>query len=224
MPATDDWGRTTPNPLSAIGVALATALAFASAQPARPSNGPRFASTTFPERNIRSSTSAGRTDGTPRKASLLRSFRTRVPPSRCRRSEAARINSPLPTPPPAPAAGKPRSRSSTWRCYSVTRRRSSSRCPRKNIHALGDLCGKRVGVNIKTTSADQYNAMIRSARRPCAIEQVPIGTGGGGKEVLSGIVDAGVAFSYTDALQVKVISGGANIIPRATISTTTAWV
>jgi hypothetical protein len=38
MPATDDWGRTTPNPLSAIGVALATALAFASAQPA-PSGG-----------------------------------------------------------------------------------------------------------------------------------------------------------------------------------------
>jgi NitT/TauT family transport system substrate-binding protein len=85
--------------------------------------------------------------------------------------------------------------------------------PAKNIHALGDLCGKRIGVNIKTTSADQYNAMIRSARLPCAIEQVPIGAGGGSKEVLSGIVDAGVAFSYTDALQVKVISGGVNLIP-----------
>jgi len=35
MRATDDWGRTTPNPLSAIGVALASAPAFASAQPAR---------------------------------------------------------------------------------------------------------------------------------------------------------------------------------------------
>ncbi|SRR5579871_3048338 len=77
MPATDDWGHTTPNPLSAIGVAVA----FALAQPAPPPNGRGFASTTFPKRNMRSSTSAGRTDGTPGKGIALGI----VPP--CRASE-----------------------------------------------------------------------------------------------------------------------------------------
>jgi NitT/TauT family transport system substrate-binding protein len=82
----------------------------------------------------------------------------------------------------------------------------------KGIESIGDLCGKRVGVNIKSTTAEQYRAMLRLANlKNCKIDEVPIGSGGT-KEVLSGAVDAAVNFVYTDALQVKTSSGHVNTI------------
>jgi NitT/TauT family transport system substrate-binding protein len=84
--------------------------------------------------------------------------------------------------------------------------------PSKNIQTLGDLCGKRLGINLKSTTAEQYHAMIRLARLTCTIDEVPMNSGGS-KEVLAGLVDAAVNFSYTDVLRVKLKNGSVNIIP-----------
>jgi NitT/TauT family transport system substrate-binding protein len=84
--------------------------------------------------------------------------------------------------------------------------------PSKNIQTLSDLCGKRLGINLKSTTAEQYRAMIRLARLTCAIDEVPMNSGGS-KEVLAGLVDAAVNFSYTDGLRVKLKNGSVNIIP-----------
>jgi NitT/TauT family transport system substrate-binding protein len=84
--------------------------------------------------------------------------------------------------------------------------------PSKNIQTLGDLCGKHLGINLKSTTAEQYRAMIRLARMTCTIDEIPMNSGGS-KEVLAGLVDAAVNFSYTDALRVKLKNGGVNIIP-----------
>jgi len=83
--------------------------------------------------------------------------------------------------------------------------------PSSNIRSMQDLCGKKVGINLKSTTTEQYHAMVRLAGLTCAIEEVPINSGGS-KEVLTGAVDAAVNFSYTDALRVKLRSG-ANVIP-----------
>jgi NitT/TauT family transport system substrate-binding protein len=84
--------------------------------------------------------------------------------------------------------------------------------PSKNIRSMDDLCGKRVGVNLKSTTAEQYHAMVRLAKLTCSIEEIPMNSGGS-KEVLTNLVDAAVNFSYTDALRVKVKAGGVNVIP-----------
>jgi NitT/TauT family transport system substrate-binding protein len=84
--------------------------------------------------------------------------------------------------------------------------------PSKNIRSMEDLCGKRVGVNLKSTTAEQYHAMVRLAKLTCSIEEIPMNSGGS-KEVLTNMVDAAVNFSYTDALRVKVKAGGVNVIP-----------
>jgi NitT/TauT family transport system substrate-binding protein len=84
--------------------------------------------------------------------------------------------------------------------------------PSKNIRSMDDLCGKRVGVNLKSTTAEQYHAMVRLAKLTCPIEEIPMNSGGS-KEVLTDLVDAAVNFSYTDALRVKLKAGGVNIIP-----------
>ena len=84
--------------------------------------------------------------------------------------------------------------------------------PSKNIVSMKDLCGKRVGINLKSTAAEQYRAMIRLAKLDCAIEEIPMNSGGS-KEVLTDAVDAAVNFSYTDALRVKLKGGGVNLIP-----------
>jgi NitT/TauT family transport system substrate-binding protein len=81
----------------------------------------------------------------------------------------------------------------------------------QNIVAMRDLCGKKVGVNLKSTTAEQYHAMVRLAKLDCSIEEIPINSGGS-KEVLTNAVDAAVNFSYTDALRVK-LKGGVNVIP-----------
>jgi NitT/TauT family transport system substrate-binding protein len=83
--------------------------------------------------------------------------------------------------------------------------------PSKNIRSMEDLCGKRVGVNLKSTTAEQYHAMVRLAKLTCSIEEVSMNSGGS-KEVLTNLVDAAVNFSYTDALRVKVKAGGVNVI------------
>jgi NitT/TauT family transport system substrate-binding protein len=83
--------------------------------------------------------------------------------------------------------------------------------PSKNIRSMDDLCGKRVGVNLKSTTAEQYRAMVRLAKLTCSIEEIPMNSGGS-KEVLTNVVDAAVNFSYTDALRVKVKAGGVNVI------------
>ena len=71
----------------------------------------------------------------------------------------------------------------------------------KDITKMSDLCGKKVGINIKSTTSEQYRAMVRLANlKSCEITEVPI-SGGGGKEVLSGAVDAAVIFSYEDPAQ-----------------------
>ena len=83
--------------------------------------------------------------------------------------------------------------------------------PPRNITSMQDLCGKKVGINLKSTTTEQYHAMVRLAKLTCAIEEIPINSGGT-KEVLTGAVDAAVNFSYTDALRVK-LKSGVNIIP-----------
>jgi len=83
--------------------------------------------------------------------------------------------------------------------------------PSRNIVSIKDLCGKKVGINLKSTTTEQYHAMVRAAKLTCEIEEVPINSGGT-KEVMTGAVDAAVNFSYTDALRVK-LKSGANIIP-----------
>jgi NitT/TauT family transport system substrate-binding protein len=71
----------------------------------------------------------------------------------------------------------------------------------KIITKMSDLCGKKVGINIKSTTSEQYRAMVRLADlKSCEITEVPI-SGGGGKEVMSGAVDAAVIFSYEDPAQ-----------------------
>jgi NitT/TauT family transport system substrate-binding protein len=73
----------------------------------------------------------------------------------------------------------------------------------KGIATIADACGKRIGINIKSTTTEQYRAMIRSAGlKDCKVEEVPI-SGGGGRDVLSGAVDAAVTYSYEDPLQIK---------------------
>jgi NitT/TauT family transport system substrate-binding protein len=83
--------------------------------------------------------------------------------------------------------------------------------PSKNIQAMPNLCGKRLGINLKSTTAEQFRAMVRAARLTCTIDEVPMNAGGG-KEVLAGLIDAAVNFSYTDALRVKLKSGSVNLI------------
>jgi len=73
----------------------------------------------------------------------------------------------------------------------------------KGIEKIGDVCGKRIGVNIKSTTTEQYRAMVRLANlKDCNITEVPI-SGGGGKEVMSNAVDAAVTFSYEDPTQLQ---------------------
>jgi NitT/TauT family transport system substrate-binding protein len=83
--------------------------------------------------------------------------------------------------------------------------------PSHNIVAMHDLCGKKVGINLRSTTAEQYHAMVRLAKLDCSIEEIPISSGGS-KEVLTNAVDAAVNFSYTDALRVR-LNGGVNIVP-----------
>ncbi len=73
----------------------------------------------------------------------------------------------------------------------------------KGIEKIGDVCGKQIGVNIKSTTTEQYRAMVRLANlKDCNITEVPI-SGGGGKEVMSNAVDAAVTFSYEDPTQLQ---------------------
>src|SRR5580698_6699969 len=73
----------------------------------------------------------------------------------------------------------------------------------KNITRMSDLCGKKLGLNIKSTTTEQYRAMLRIADlKDCEITDVPI-AGGGAKEVLSGAVDAAVTFSYEEPAQLQ---------------------
>jgi NitT/TauT family transport system substrate-binding protein len=72
------------------------------------------------------------------------------------------------------------------------------------IATIKDVCGKRIGVNIKSTTAAQYQAMIRLANlKDCKIEEVPIAAGGI-KEVLAGAVDGAVTFAYEDPMMLQV--------------------
>jgi NitT/TauT family transport system substrate-binding protein len=83
--------------------------------------------------------------------------------------------------------------------------------PSQKIVAMHDLCGKKVGVNLRSTTAEQYHAMVRLAKLDCSIEEIPISSGGS-KEVLTNAVDAAVNFSYTDALRVR-LKDGVNVVP-----------
>jgi ABC-type nitrate/sulfonate/bicarbonate transport system substrate-binding protein len=85
----------------------------------------------------------------------------------------------------------------------------------KNITKMTDLCGKKVGLNIKSTTSEQYRAMVRMANlKDCEITEVPI-SGGGGKEVMSGAVDAAVIFSYEEPAQLQAKGLEINTIPAS---------
>jgi NitT/TauT family transport system substrate-binding protein len=82
----------------------------------------------------------------------------------------------------------------------------------KNIGQMGDLCGKKVGLNIKSTTAEQYRAMLRLANlKDCDITEIPV-SGGGAKEVMSGSVDAAVIFSYEEPAQLQSKGQALNLI------------
>jgi NitT/TauT family transport system substrate-binding protein len=73
----------------------------------------------------------------------------------------------------------------------------------KGIEKISDVCGKQIGVNIKSTTTEQYRAMVRLANlKDCNITEVPT-SGGGGKEVMSNAVDAAVTYSYEDPTQLQ---------------------
>jgi NitT/TauT family transport system substrate-binding protein len=73
----------------------------------------------------------------------------------------------------------------------------------KNISQMSDLCGKKLGLNIKSTTTEQYRAMLRMANlKDCDITEIPV-AGGGAKEVMSGAVDAAVIFSYEEPAQLQ---------------------
>jgi NitT/TauT family transport system substrate-binding protein len=85
----------------------------------------------------------------------------------------------------------------------------------KNITKMSDLCGKKLGLNIKSTTTEQYRAMLRIADlKDCEITDVPI-AGGGAKEVLSGAVDAAVTFSYEEPAQLQSKGQDLNFIPAS---------
>jgi NitT/TauT family transport system substrate-binding protein len=85
----------------------------------------------------------------------------------------------------------------------------------KNIGKMSDLCGKKLGLNIKSTTTEQYRAMLRMANlKNCDITEVPI-SGGGAKEVMSGAVDAAVIFSYEEPAQLQSKGQQLNIIPAS---------
>jgi NitT/TauT family transport system substrate-binding protein len=75
----------------------------------------------------------------------------------------------------------------------------------KGITKMSDLCGKRVGLNLKSTTTAQFHAMVSEAKLGdgCKIEEVPM-SGGGSREVLTGVVDAAVTFSHEDPVQLRV--------------------
>jgi NitT/TauT family transport system substrate-binding protein len=82
----------------------------------------------------------------------------------------------------------------------------------KNISQMADLCGKKVGLNIKSTTTEQYRAMLRLANlKDCDITEVPV-SGGGAKEVMSGSVDAAVIFSYEEPAQLQSKGQALNLI------------
>jgi len=73
----------------------------------------------------------------------------------------------------------------------------------KKIANMSDLCGKKLGLNIKSTTSEQYRAMLRMANlKDCEITEIPV-SGGGAKEVMSGAVDAAVIFSYEEPAQLQ---------------------
>jgi NitT/TauT family transport system substrate-binding protein len=85
----------------------------------------------------------------------------------------------------------------------------------KNITKMSDLCGKKLGLNIKSTTTEQYRAMLRMANlKNCDITEVPI-SGGGAKEVMSGAIDAAVIFSYEDPAQLQSKGQQLNTIPAS---------
>jgi NitT/TauT family transport system substrate-binding protein len=217
MPGTDDRGRTIPPPLSArrAGIALATVLmfapAFASAQTSRPLEHASVRLDYFPGTQ-HAFLYLGREKGWYAEEGID----LEIVPGQGSTVSVKTVGSGENEFALADAASGARG----WEAgvpivYTAMLLRHTPTVvfslPAKNIHTLGDLCGKRVGVNIKSTTADQYNAMIRSARLTCTMEQVPLNAGGS-REVLSGIVDAAINFSFTDALQAKVVSGDVNLI------------
>lgn len=72
------------------------------------------------------------------------------------------------------------------------------------IATIPALCGKKVGINLRSTTTAQYKAMVAlAAPKDCKIEEVPT-SAGGSKELLAGAVDAAVTFSYEDPVQLQV--------------------
>jgi NitT/TauT family transport system substrate-binding protein len=71
------------------------------------------------------------------------------------------------------------------------------------ITRLSDLCGKRLGINIKSATVAQYRAMISAAKLTCKITEVPAG-GNGLAEIMNGTVDAALAFTYEDPVRLEV--------------------
>jgi NitT/TauT family transport system substrate-binding protein len=85
----------------------------------------------------------------------------------------------------------------------------------KNITKMSDLCGKQLGINIKSTTTEQYRAMFRMADlKDCDIAEVPI-SGGGAKELMSGAIDAAVIFSYEEPAQLQSKGQELNLIPAS---------
>lgn len=61
-----------------------------------------------------------------------------------------------------------------------------------------DVCGKRLGVNIASTTYMQARAMLRASSGPdCTVTEVPV-PGGGLSELMSGTVDVAHTYTYLD--------------------------
>lgn len=65
---------------------------------------------------------------------------------------------------------------------------------KSGIKSLNDLCGKKVGVMIKSTTYAQFKGMMSAAKISCSYEEVPASPGG--RELLSGKVVAQAHYGF----------------------------
>jgi len=78
----------------------------------------------------------------------------------------------------------------------------------KKIAKLEDLCGRKMGVMVKSTTYAQFKGMLSAANVSCKFEEVPASPGG--RELMAGAVDA--QHHYTFLLPVLMRQGNLDVV------------
>jgi len=79
------------------------------------------------------------------------------------------------------------------------------------VKALKDICGKKMGVMIKSTTYAQFKGMLAAANIKCSFEEVPASPGG--RELLSGIVAAQHHYGFLIGPLMKLKDAKVHLIP-----------